>query len=55
MIINRNFIFIFLFFLIQFFSFTTHSVEPEEVLENVKLLYDVYRSEDTQKILNYIT
>jgi len=36
MIINRNFIFIFLFFLIQFFSFTTHSVEPEEVLENEK-------------------
>ena len=36
MITNKNFILIFSFFLIQFFSFTTHSVEPEEVLENEK-------------------
>ena len=26
-----------------------------EDFENVKLLYDLYRSEDTQKILDYIT
>ena len=36
MITNKNFILIFSFFLIQFFSFSTHSVEPEEVLENKK-------------------
>jgi len=34
---------------------TQNSDLSNENLENVKLLYDVYRSEDTQKILNYIT
>ena len=34
---------------------TQNSDLSNENLENVKLLYDVYRSEDTQKILDYIT
>ena len=40
---------------LKWIIFTQNSNFSNENLENVKLLYDLYRSEDTQKILDYIT
>ena len=39
---------------LKWIIFTQNSNFSNENLENVKLLYDLYRSEDTQKILEYI-
>ena len=40
---------------LKWIIFTQNSNFSNEDFENVKLLYDLYRSEDTQKILDYIT